>query len=106
MLIINLFALSRKMQRLYAMPSTTVSLSYPAVARQRFSTFSLPLDPMVLVRRTEGHSLEELRLIKIHLELIPEGTKWISILQRKDKCSFSTHAVSEGQTSQDPGVPS
>lgn len=61
----------------------------PTVTCQHFSNFLLPLDPMVLVRRIERNSLEELRLIKIHLELIPERTKWISILQRKDKCSFS-----------------
>lgn len=61
---------------------------------------------MVLVRRTEGNSLEELRLIKIHLELVPEGTKWISILQREDKCSCGAYAAPERQTSEDPGVPS
>lgn len=62
---------------------------------QHFSIFLLPLDPMLLVCRTEGNSLEELRLIKIHLELIPEGTKWISILQRKDKCQFGAHTEPE-----------
>lgn len=53
---------------------------------------------MVLVRRTEGYSLEELRLVKIHLELIPERTKWISVLQRKDNRSFSAYTEPERQT--------
>lgn len=67
----------------------------PTVICQHFSIFLLPLDPVVLVCRTEGNSLEELRLIKIHLELIPKWTKRISILQRKDKCSFSAYTEPE-----------
>lgn len=86
------------MQRLYTVTSRTVFVSYSLVACQHFSIVSLPLNPMVLVRRTEGDSLEELRLVKIHLELIPEGTKWISVLQRRDKCSFGAYTEPERQT--------
>lgn len=64
------------------------------------------MDPMVLVCRTEGNSLEELRLVKIHLELIPEGTKRISILQRKGKYLFSTHTKPERWMCKDPEVQS
>lgn len=66
-------------------------------SRQQFSSFLLPLDPLVLVRRTEGDSLEEFRLIKIHFELIPERTKGISILQRRDKRSLSARVGSESE---------
>lgn len=86
--ITNHFSLSPKTQRFFAMMSTTVFLRC-SVACEHSSTFSLPLDPVILVRRTEGNSLEELRLIEIHLELIPERAKRVPILQGEDKCLFS-----------------
>lgn len=69
----------------------------PRASRQQSSSFLLPLDPLVLVCRTEGDSLEEFRLIKIHFELIPERTKGISILQRRDKRSLSARMGSESE---------
>lgn len=70
-----------------------------------FSSFTLPLEPMVPVCRTEGDPLEEFRLIKIHFELIPEWTKWVSILQKREKHSLNTHRA-ERQIEQDPELKS
>lgn len=43
----------------------------------------LPLDPLVLVRGTEGDASKQLRSIEIHGKLIPEGPKRVSILQKQ-----------------------
>lgn len=57
----------------------------------------VPLVPVVLVVRAEGEPREELRPVKLHLELVPEGTERVPVLQARGGRSPGVGAEPGGQ---------
>lgn len=80
-------AFLRAIPSAYVCPTTGITQSITVLNLPRPL---VPLHPLVLVGGTEGNASEELRPIKIHIELIPKWTKWVSILQNKENCSTAT----------------